>query len=123
MTNLINILIQNSTFPDFWKHGKISPIHKSGDRFAANNYRPVCVLPYFSKIVERIIYNQLYTFFIDNNFLSSCQHGFRSKHSTISSVITLLNSIYNILDEKLNVLVVFIDFSKAFDTILIIRYF
>ena len=43
MTNLINILIQNSTFPDFWKHGKISPIHKSGDRFAANNYRPVCV--------------------------------------------------------------------------------
>ena len=55
---------------------------KSGDRDELGNYRPISVIPTIARVFEKLIYNQLHTYFMDNNLLSNEQYGFRSIHST-----------------------------------------
>ena len=64
------------------KIDKVIPIFKSGEKEDLNNYRPISVLPTIARIFERLLYNQLHKFFIENQLLGDQQHGFRSLHST-----------------------------------------
>ena len=59
LTHIINLSISKATFPSLWKHAKVVPLLKKGDPLIAKNYRPVALLPIFSKILERVIFNQL----------------------------------------------------------------
>ena len=81
------------------------------------NYRPISVLPAISKIMERILYNQLYDYLTENELLSEHQFGFRKFHSTSTALLDCTNSWYTNMDKKLFNLVVFIDLKKAFDTV------
>ena len=87
------------------------------DENILNNYRPISLLPSISKIFERIVYNQLYSYFIDNNLLYTSQYGFRVNHSTEFAILELINRIHEYLDSNLNPISIFMDLSKAFDTI------
>src|SRR5699024_3813277 len=75
LTKLINICIRTNTFPDCLKRALIVPIYKKGDPNDATNYRPISLLPIFSKIFEKILNNQLYEYLDNNDLLSSSQFG------------------------------------------------
>ncbi|XP_065639571.1 uncharacterized protein LOC136072316 [Hydra vulgaris] len=109
--------IKTGTVPDKLKVAKIIPIFKTGETFQINNYRPISILPIFSKILERIIYNRLYEYLIQNKLLDKKQFGFQSQHSTEHAVLDIVNSISDSFNKKQFVLGTFIDLSKAFDTI------
>ena len=81
------------------------------------NYRPISVLPAISKIMERILYDQLYDYLTKFDLLSDCQYGFRKFHSTATALLDCTNNWYINIDRKKFNLVVFIDLKKAFDTV------
>ena len=99
------------------KIANIVPIYKSGDNTLFNNYRPVSVLPLFSKVLERIVYNRLIEFFNKHNVIYDYQFGFRKLYSTHMALITLIDKLSGALDDGSKVVGIFLDFSKAFDTI------
>ena len=99
------------------KAAKVSPLFKSGDKMQLSNYRPVSVLPLFSKILERIMYSRLLSFTNKNNVLYPYQFGFRAGHSPELALVYLVDRISRALEEGEYVLGLFLDFSKAFDTV------
>ena len=77
-----NFSIKTGVFPDEFKAGKVIPIFKSGEKEDLNNYRPNSVLPTVVRVFERLLYNQVYKFFTENQLFGDQQYGFRSLHST-----------------------------------------
>lgn len=90
---------------------------RSGSRSDANNYHPLSILPAFSKTFEKLITNRLIRYLECNNLLSEYQHGFRSGHSTESSILHFIHNIYNYLNKNNYAVGAFIDMSKAFDSL------
>ena len=99
------------------KKAKIIPIFKSGDRSNVSNYRPVSILPAFNKVFEKIISSRLISYLETNNLLADQQHGFREQRSTESAILQFVNTLYPCLEEKNYVAGVFLDLSKAFDSL------
>ena len=104
-------------FPDELKIGRISPIYKKDNEELMENYRPVSTLAVFGKIFEKVIYSRLYSFLASQNILHENQFGFRKAHSTTHALNYSINHIENELKRKKHVIGIFIDLSKAFDTI------
>ena len=117
LTHIFNQAITLSSFPDQWKVASVTPLYKNGQRNIPGNYRPISVLPAISKIMERILYNQLYNYLTKFGLLSNSQFGFRKSHSTATALLDCTNEWYVNLDRKLFNLIVFIDLKKAFDTV------
>ena len=76
ITHIINLSIKTSTFPTQFKKAKVIPLHKTGDRLSPQNYRPVAILPIFSKLAERCVFIQMINYFEENNLLHPNHHGF-----------------------------------------------
>lgn len=117
LTICINKCLINGKFPDSLKIAKVTPVYKSGSKSDTGNYRPISVLPIFSKIIEKVIYNRLEVFLTSNKLLFEKQYGFRPGASTLSASIDLITYLKNNIDQKKVALGVFIDLRKAFDTI------
>ena len=117
LLKIVNLSFVTGIFPDLCKIAKVVPIFKKDDPLKCNNYRPISLLPIFSKIFEKLIYSRMYSFLEKNNLLQDKQFGFRSKHSTTHALISLTESIKNFLDKKDIVSGIFIDLEKAFDTV------
>ena len=117
LTGLYNTCLRTGTFPDVLKIGKITPIYKKGNREFLENYRPISTLPIFGKILEKILYKRLYSFCISQRILSEHQFGFRKGHSTSHALNYSVHAIKEALNSKKHVTGIFIDLSKAFDTI------
>ena len=79
--------------PDKLKIAKVIPVFKSGDKDNVSNYRPISVLPIFSKILEKCVYNRLFKFLNDFNIICNYQFGFRPKHSTSSALLNFINNV------------------------------
>ena len=109
--------MKSGIFPDKLKIEKVFPIYKSGKKYVLSNYRPIPVLPCFSKIIERIMYNRLYNDLNENEILNDKQFGFRVGHSTEYAILELIDQVSNAFGNNSFVLGVFIDLSKAFDTV------
>ncbi len=103
--------------PDIWKIAKIIPIFKKGERWDPNNYRPMSLLSCFEKIFERLLAKRIISFLKRNKILYELQFGFREGHSTVHALLELLDRIYQQLDDNDSCIGVFLDLSKAFDTI------
>ena len=118
VTYLFNLSLKTGYIPDDYKCAKIVPIHKSGamDRF--DNYRPISILPAFSKLLEKIVSIQLMKYLNRHNILHENQFGFRKGRDTKQPLIQLLQKIYDGLNkaESEVTLCVFLDLKKAFDT-------
>ena len=92
-------------------------IHKKDDKDIYGNYRPILLLPAFSKIYEKIVHKRLYGYVMNKSIIYDSQYGFQKGHSTIHTVSEMIENIIEALDCKESTLAVFLDFSKAFDTI------
>ena len=117
LVKYFNKCMQDGYFPCELKTGRISPIYKKEDEQLLENYRPVSTLPVFGKIFEKIIYNRLYSFLISKGIINENQFGFRKGHSTSNALNYSVEYIESLLAQKQHVLGIFIDLSKAFDTI------
>jgi hypothetical protein len=112
-----NHLMKIGKFPDKLKLGKITPIYKKDNEQLLENYRPISTLPVFGKLFEKIIYSRLYSFFVSQGLLHEKQFGFRKSHSTSHALNYSISQIKKGMKEGNHVLGIFIDLSKAFDTI------
>ena len=93
------------------------PIFKSGDKALFSNFRPISVLPCFSKFLERIIYNRIINYLNDFNVLCDNQYGFRKNLSPSLALIDLCDTISSAFDRREHTIEVFLDLSKAFDAV------
>ena len=93
------------------------PLFKKGDPSELNNYRPVSLLSCTSKIMEQIVFKNVFNYMRDNDILSSHQSGFQSGDSTVNQLAYLYHVFSQALDEKKDVRIVFCDISKAFDRV------
>ena len=109
--------IENENFPLEWKKANVVAVHKKGDKQTLKNYRPISLLPICGKIFERLIYNKMFEFFIDNDLISPNQSGFRPGDSCINQLLSITHEIYKSFDKGLEVRSVFLDISKAFDKV------
>ena len=115
--HVLNLSLQNSIFPEELKIAKVNPIFKKGDKSNTSNYRPISLLTSFSKIFERVIYNRLYSYLIANNILYKKQFGFQNNTSTEHAILDFTHSIFSNFDKNYFTLGIFMDLSKAFDTV------
>jgi hypothetical protein len=112
-----NESMQDGKCPDALKIAKVVPIFKAGDALSVSNYRPISILPTFSKITEKIIYSRLNKYLSDCNILHQSQFGFRSKLSTSMALLELVDKLTKAVDEKKITVGIFVDLAKAFDTV------
>ena len=104
---------------------KVNPVFKSGDKYKFTNCRPISILPSISKLLEKVVYNRIYDFITNHKILSPNQFGFRKKkkkkkkkkHSTHMAIDNLYDIITSAVDKKLHTVGMFLDLSKAFDTL------
>ena len=108
---------QGGVFPDLLKIAIVSPVFKTGDTVDISNYRPISVLPCFSKILERVMYNRLYKYLTDQKILHPQQFGFQKSHSTEHAVAQLVDQIYESFENNNYTVGIFVDLSKAFDAV------
>ena len=118
VAHLMNISQETGIFPQSGKLTRVIPIYKEkGPRYAYGNYRPISLLPIFSKILEQLIYNKIFDFLVRYQILFDSQYGFRRGHSTTHAVLDFLKYITDGIYNGEDCLGVFCDLSKAFDTI------
>ena len=118
LTHIINRSFEAGIVPDDMKIAKVIPIYKASDPSLLKNYRPISLLPAFSKLLE-IMYDKLMSFLVSKNILYKRQYGFRSKHSTIHPILHFLNHCAEANNKPHSeyTLAVLCDLSKAFDVI------
>ena len=115
LTKLINACIREAVFPDCLKKAVVVPLLKKDDPQDINNYRPISLLPVFSKVLEKVLAIQLGSYFEDNNIFSAHQFGFRKGRSPVDALLSLTDKVCNAFDSKETLLVEYLDLSKAFD--------
>ena len=117
LTKLINKSLELGVFPDSMKLAYITPLYKSGSECLNTNYRPISLLPVLSKVFEKVMYSRIYNFLQSTNQLFESQYGFRKHHSCENAVQELLSVITKGFDCKEYTAALFLDLSKAFDTL------
>lgn len=117
LTHFINLCLRLGKFPSNLKIAVIKPIYKSGEKFYVSNYRPISILPFISKILEKIIYKRLMTHLETNSILSPNQFGFRKKLSTYMPLLLLQEKITKAFENSKIVCGLYLDLKKAFDTV------
>ena len=117
LTILFYKCLQLNIFPDKWKEATVTPLKKEGFTNNVSGLRPISVLPLPGKIFEKLIHNQLYTYINNGQLISEFQGGFRPNYSTNSTIAQFTDYIYTNINQHKLTHSIFIDFSKAFDTI------
>lgn len=114
---IINNSIQNGIFPESLKIAVVIPVHKRGDTDLIENFRPISLLPTFSKIFEKVVSRRLTDFFNEYDLFNKIQHGFVRGRNINTAIFEYVNEILTTLEEKEIPLGIFLDISKAYDSI------
>ena len=112
LLHLINLVIRTSVSPEAWKEPIVTPLPKGGDRSDVNNFRPISILLLPAKLMEKLLHKQLLDYLINNSLLYEHQDG-----STLRSIEKLTNNIFESLNKQYCTTAIYLDFSKAFDTL------
>lgn len=99
ITHLINKSIKDGSVPALWKEARVTPLYKTEDNLLVENYRPISVLPVWSKVMERVVHTQMSAFLDQSGFLYSHQYGFRRGHSSAQAIGQLNNWVLKAIDE------------------------
>ena len=114
---LVNSSLFQGVFPENWKHARVSPSFKDGYTEELSNYRPIYMLPFLSRLFEKIVYCRLYKYLDRNGLIYKHQSAFRSLHSIASCLLSNTNEWYQNIDNNKLTALVFNDLKKAFDTV------
>ena len=117
VAKLVNMSFEQGIFPTAMKIAKVIPIYKGKSKELFTHYRPISLLSNVSKVLEKVMHKRLYAFMEKHQMLYRNQFGFRPKHSTSDAVIQFAHDALHSLDTNGKCLSVFLDLSKAFDTI------
>ena len=104
-------------FPSEWEKANVVPIHKKNDKQCITNYRPVSLLPTCSKVLQRIIYNTMFTYYIENNSISENKSGFKPGDSCVNQLLAITHQIFCSFDNNYEVRGLFLDISKSFNKV------
>ena len=115
LTCVLNRCLQEGVFPAELKVSKVVPVFKSGQKTIINNYRPISLLPYFSKILEKLIHKRMMSFIEKYDLLYKHQYGFRPNHNTCSALSQVVHHITEANERGEYTVGLFLDLSKAFD--------
>ena len=115
LCSLFNTSLKAGKVPDEWKKSNITPVHKKDSRENVSNYRPISLLSIISKVMERCIHNRVYP--ILSALINKTQHGFLKKRSCVTQLLSVLHDIGKNLDNNKQVDLIYLDFSKAFDSV------
>ena len=114
---IFNKAITTGQYPDALKIAKVIPLFKKGETTLITNYRPISLLSLLNKIFEKLLYRRLYKFLVKHNVLYKYQFGFRKGYSTTMALIEIVNNIKTAIDNNKFVCGIFLDLTKAFDTV------
>ena len=117
LCKIFNKSLETGKVPDALKKAKILPLHKGGSLNECGNFRPISILPVFSKILEKLVNQQIVDYLENKSLLHKNQFGFRRARGTSDAISTFTNQILESFDRSECVVGIFIDFRKAFDTI------
>jgi hypothetical protein len=117
LTVIFELSLREGVLPTQWKTANVTPLFKKGERCKTNNYRPVSLTSVPCKILEQILRDNIFGFLDENKLLSPCQHGFVSKRSCVTNLLSVLDNWTSCLDDGIPVDVMYLDFSKAFDCV------
>jgi len=117
LTTLFNNSLKSGQFPTEWKQANVTPVPKSGDSHLISNYRPISVIPVIAKVFETLIHRQMYEYLQTHKLLNPAQSGFRPNYSTQDVLLRSVDDWKTALDRGEVVGSLFIDLSKAFDSI------
>ena len=117
LTHIFNKSFVKGIFPDVYKIAKVIPIFKSGDKNHPINYRPISLLPTFSKILEKRMHMRMISFLVKHNIIYPGQYGFLKGRSTEQAMLEIVYKITEAIEQKKCTLGIFLDLSKALDTI------
>jgi len=117
LTNIFNKSFEQGIVPEILKIAKVIPLFKKKDPFIVENYRPISLLSIFNKLLEKLMCRRLLSYLSKEHILYKFQFGFRKNHSTILAIIEIVDNIRSELDKGNSVVGVYLDLSKAFDTV------
>ena len=117
LAELFSLSLRTGKFPKLWKLANVVPIPKSNDKSDPSNYRPVSLLSIVRKILEKIVYSRLWEHIVEHAPLSVCQWGFQKHRSTTTALLFATHEWYTYLDKQKDVICIFFDYRKAFDSV------
>ena len=117
ITHIVNLSISTGRFPSAWKKAKVVPLYKKDDPLNPKNYRPVAIVPILSKILERVIFNQMIEYLTSNGILHPNHHAFRQNHNTTTAMIQMYDSWLQAIESGQIAGVCMLDMSAAFDLV------
>ena len=117
LTHIFNSSFMESTVPKTLKTAKIIPIYKKDEKNKPGNYRPISLLSIFNKLLEKLMYKRLYSFFTKYNLFNKYQFGFRKNYSTTLALIEIIDKVRKELDNGNNAIGIYLDLTKAFDLV------
>lgn len=117
LTNLINQCFRQSFFPDVLKTAKVLPLFKKGDKADCANYRPVSILPVFSKVFEKAMQSRITEFFEQHSLLAPVQFGFRKGRNTTDAIVHFIEETLSCFERGEYSISIFLDLSRAFDCV------
>ena len=117
LSEVINASFTDGVFPKQLKTARVVPIYKGGSKSEVSNYRPISLLPAFSKIFEKLMHSRVYDFLEQNRSLYDMQFGFRPGRSCEHALLVAKNEILSALNKKQTALLLLVDYSKAFDLV------
>ena len=115
--HLVTLSIIQKKFPQTWKYSKVIPLHKKEDVLERKNYRPVAILSPISKVLEKIVYEEIYNYFTNNKLLHPNLHGYRKHRSTQTALLQMYNRWVQAASDSQLSGVVLLDLSAAFDLV------
>jgi len=117
LTFIYNLSLSSGVFPDEWKTAIVKPLYKKGDRYDIQNYRPISLISVFAKLLEKLMFNRLIPFIYENRILTENQNGFRKGRCIETAVQSFIEKIQETLDKGLFSIGIFLDLTKAYDTL------
>ena len=117
LTLLMNRTINERALPADWKHAIVTPVHKAGSKSDPSNFRPISVLPVFSKMLERAVRRMVYNYLQEHKLLPPLQSGLRPLHSTSTFLTHVTNTLLENIDKGQLTGLIFLDLREAFDTL------